>query len=55
MTVELLGTNKADSDCFSSALSAQVTGGGPHAYTLPRLVMGTTRVSKMGTVLVACI
>lgn len=38
MTVELLGRNKADSDCFSSALSAQVTGGGPPTYTLPRLV-----------------
>ena len=39
MTVELLGRNKADSVCFSSALNAQVTGGGPPAYTLPRLAV----------------
>jgi hypothetical protein len=36
-TVELLGRNKPDSVCFSSALNAQVTGGGPPTYTLPRL------------------
>ncbi len=40
MTVELLGRNKADSVCFSSALNAQVTGGGSPTYTLPRLVFG---------------
>jgi hypothetical protein len=39
MTVELLGRNKADSDCFSSALNAQVTGGGAPTYTLPRLAV----------------
>ncbi len=39
MTVELLGRNKADSVCFSSALNAQVTGGGAPAYTLPRLAV----------------
>lgn len=40
MTVELLGRNKPDDVCFSSALNAQVTGGGPPTYTLPRLVFG---------------
>src|SRR6266567_939343 len=40
MIVELLGTNKADSVCFSSALNAQVTGGSPPTYTPPRLVFG---------------
>jgi len=39
MTVELLGRNKADSVCFSSALNAQVTGGGAPTYTLPRLAV----------------
>jgi hypothetical protein len=37
MTVELLGRNKADSVCFSSALNALATGGGAPTYTLPRL------------------
>jgi len=39
MTVELLGRNKADSVCYSSALNAQVTGGGPPTYTLPVLAV----------------
>jgi len=39
MTVELLGRNKADDVCFSSALNAQVTGGGAPTYTLPRLAV----------------
>ena len=39
MTVELLGRNKADSVCFSSALNAQITGGGAPTYTLPRLAV----------------
>jgi hypothetical protein len=37
MTVELLGGNKPDSVCFSSALNALATGGGAPTYTLPRL------------------
>ena len=37
-TVELLGRNKADDLCFSSALNAQVTGGDAPTYTFPRLV-----------------
>jgi len=39
MTVELVGTNKADSLCFSSALSAQITGGSTPSYTLPGIVV----------------
>jgi hypothetical protein len=39
MTVELLGRNKPDSVCFSSALNAQVTGGGAPTYALPRLAV----------------
>ena len=35
-TVELLGGNKPDDACFSSALSAQITGGSTPSYTLPR-------------------
>ena len=37
MPFELLGTNKPDSSCFSSALSAQITGGSAPTYILPRL------------------
>jgi hypothetical protein len=40
MTVQLDGTNKANSASFSSALNAQVTGGSPPSYTLPGFAVG---------------